>query len=48
MRVVPKPAEIGREAMIVIGGAILAAFVIGQFPALRAWIKAQWQDAPTP
>lgn len=34
---------IGREAVIVVGGAILAAFIIGQVPAVRAWIKKQWE-----
>lgn len=45
---IPKPAEVGREALIVLLGAIVAAAVIGQFPALRTWIKAQWDDAPRP
>ena len=43
---IPKPVEIGREAIIVLLGAIVAAAVIGQLPSLRAWIKAQWDDAP--
>lgn len=42
---IPKPAEIGREALIVVGGALLAALIIGQVPALRDWIKAQWGGA---
>lgn len=42
--VLPKPAEIGREALIVIGGAILAALIIGQLPGVKAWIKEQWSD----
>ena len=40
--VVPKPAEIGREALIVLGGALLAALVVGRMPAVREWIKRQW------
>ena len=43
---IPKPVEIGREAVIVLGGAIIAALVIGQLPGLRDWIKAQWADTP--
>lgn len=43
---VPKPSEIGREALIVIGGALLAALIVGQFPSLKDWIKAQWLDTP--
>ena len=41
---IPKPAEIGREAIIVVGGALLAALVIGQLPGVKAWIKRQWGD----
>lgn len=44
--IIPKPVEVGREALIVLGGALLAAFVMGQFPALRAWVKKQWDGAP--
>ena len=44
-KVLPKPAEVGREALIVVGGAILAAAIMAAFPQLRAWIKAQW-DGP--
>ena len=46
--IIPKPPDIAREALIVIGGAILAAVVIGQIPALRDWIKRQWGDTPNP
>ncbi len=45
---IPRPADIGREAIIVIAGALLAALVIGQLPAVKAWIKAQWGDAAAP
>lgn len=43
---IPKPVEIGREALIVLGGALLAALVIGQLPGVRAWVKKQWDGAP--
>lgn len=42
MKIVPTIPEISREALIVIGGAILAALVMSQFPAVKTWIKAQW------
>jgi len=45
-RVIPPPAAIGREAIIVVAGAIVAAFVVGQLPAVRDWIKRQWDGAP--
>ncbi|HWI11069.1 MAG TPA: hypothetical protein VNU48_07040 [Burkholderiaceae bacterium] len=44
----PAPAAIGREAIVVIAGALLAAFVIGQLPGVRDWIKAQWGVAKAP
>lgn len=46
--VIPKPVEVGREALIVIGGAILAAAIIAAFPAVKQWIKDQWGDTPRP
>lgn len=46
--VLPSVSEVAREAIIVIGGAVLAAVIVGQFPALRAWLKAQWQDGAAP
>ena len=45
-KILPTPPDVIREALIVLGGAIIAAAVIGQLPALRDWIKAQWQDTP--
>lgn len=45
--VIPAPREVAREALIVIGGAIIAA-VIGYLPSLREWIKKQWDGAPNP
>lgn len=40
---IPTLPEIGREALIVLAGALLAALIIGQFPGAKAWIKQQWQ-----
>jgi hypothetical protein len=39
---IPKAPDLIRESLIVIGGAIIAAVVVGQLPALRDWIKKQW------
>lgn len=41
--IIPKPVEIGREAITVIAGALLAALIIGYLPSVKAWIKDQWQ-----
>lgn len=40
---IPGVPEIAREALIVILGAAVAALVIGHLPALKIWIKEQWQ-----
>lgn len=52
-RLIPSPFDVGREAVIVIGGALIAAAVIGYLPGVREWIKRQWsggsdrpQDTP--
>lgn len=42
----PTPALITRETLTVLCGALLAAFILSQWPAGRAYIKAAWQ-APT-
>ena len=39
---IPQPSAIVREAIIVVGGALLAALIIGQLPGVKAWIKEQW------
>ena len=44
----PSPAELGRETLIVLAGAILAALIVGNSPALRDWIAKQWGPARAP
>lgn len=41
----PSGAEIARETLIVLGGALVAAALVGAFPQVREWIKAQWNGA---
>lgn len=48
MKIVPSFGEVAREAVIVLGGAVLAAWAIGQVPQLRDWIKQQWGGATSP
>lgn len=43
---IPKPVDVGREALVVIAGALVAALVIGYLPGVRDWIKAQWAGNP--
>jgi hypothetical protein len=45
-RWVPNAPEVSREALTVIAGAIVAAWVIGNLPALRAWLQQQWGGTP--
>lgn len=42
----PSWKDIGKEALIVVGGAIVAALVIGQLPGVKKWIQDQWGDTP--
>ena len=44
----PSVPEVTREALIVLAGAMVAAFVVGQLPGMRDWIKAQWSDTLRP
>lgn len=37
--VVPSWTEVGRETLIVLGGAILAAAILSQFPSVKKWVK---------
>jgi hypothetical protein len=39
-RIIPTAPEILREALIVLAGAAIAALVVSQVPALRAWLSA--------
>ncbi|MDP1955559.1 MAG: hypothetical protein Q8K71_13850 [Polaromonas sp.] len=36
---IPTGSEFAREAIIVIGGALIAAVVLSQLPAVRAYIQ---------
>jgi hypothetical protein len=40
--IIPGPAQIGRETLTVLAGALLAAWIVGNVPQLRAWIRHQW------
>lgn len=43
MKIIPTAPAIAREALTVIAGALLAAFIIGRFPQVKAWVREQWQ-----
>jgi hypothetical protein len=40
-KIIPPPTAIVREGVIVLGGLLLAAFVLSRFPRLRDWVTAQ-------
>lgn len=42
MKIPPIASKIGQEAVIVVGGAILAALLMRQAPGLKRWIKDAW------
>ena len=45
MKLHPVIPEIAREALIVVAGAALAAFIVGQLPpSWKAWMRRQWSD----
>ena len=42
--IIPTPVEFGREALILVGGALIAALLMRQFPALRGFIRDAWGE----
>ncbi|GKS96783.1 hypothetical protein [Acidovorax sp. SUPP2825] len=44
---VPSPAEVGRETIILICGALLAALIMSNWPAGRSYIRAAWGEPGT-
>lgn len=39
----PSGAELAREALIVIGGALIAALIVSRLPGMKQFIKDAWQ-----
>ncbi len=39
MKIIPAPDALLREALVVLGGAVLAALILAQLPQLREWIN---------
>jgi hypothetical protein len=42
--IIPTPAEFGREALILLGGALIAAFLMRQLPGVRSYIREAWGE----
>jgi len=41
--IIPSPTDIGREVLIVVGGALIAALLISNWPWARKYIRDAWQ-----
>ncbi len=41
----PSLPEVSREVVCVLAGALIAAFIVGQLPSVKAWIQDQWGGA---
>ena len=41
---IPSPPELGREALIVLGGALIAAYLLYHWPTGRDYIRRAWQS----
>lgn len=44
-QMIPSVNEIGRETIIVLGGALVAALIIGNLPTVRDWMRKQWDNS---
>ncbi len=38
--IIPPPAAVLREGVIVLGGILIAAFIISRFPSLQKWVSS--------
>lgn len=45
--IIPAPAEIARESIILICGALLAAIIMSNWPAGRTFIRNAWGEPGT-
>jgi hypothetical protein len=43
--IIPTGPELARETLIVLGGALAAALIIGNLPSVREWMRKQWAGA---
>lgn len=39
-KIIPEPTEIAREALIVLGGVLIAAYILSKFPALQKFVAS--------
>ena len=39
-KVIPKPTEIAREALVVLAGVLIAAYILSRFPKLQSFVAS--------
>lgn len=39
-KIIPEPSAVIREGLIVLGGVLIAAFVLSRFPKLKAFVAS--------
>lgn len=39
--IIPSVPQVAREGLIVLGGVLIAAYILSRFPRLRDWVTAQ-------
>jgi hypothetical protein len=45
-KILPTPEAVMREALIVLGGVLIAAFVLSRFPGLKAFVTSNSVTVP--
>ncbi len=40
-QIIPTPVQVAREGLIVLGGVLIAAFILSRIPALKDFVTAQ-------
>lgn len=44
---IPTPIEIGREALLLIAGAAVAAVIVSAMPGFKLWLREKWGVDPS-
>lgn len=43
---IPSGSAIVKQALVTVAGAVLAAWIVGQLPQVRDWMRRQWSPLP--
>jgi hypothetical protein len=41
MSIIPSAPEVTKQGLTILGGVLLAAFILSRFPAIRDWVAGQ-------